>query len=329
MPLLETRASGSAIGFGLGSALNLSTLLITSELSQSNFQVYSNIPWKPNVRTDFANLKFFQGATSCPYWIEDYTSGVSARVWIKVPTLNAGVTVLNIIPDSSTGNSNGVNTFEWFDDFSSGTYGSGKWTIQNSSGFSVTNSSVPSGGLNSKGLKGTNHMLKGTSTAGQLYGSSGWAGNFEVWSRSYSQSNSANGFTRDGFRGINSTTQNFNFLDHATESAYLRRNEAWTWGNDFSLATTPLGGSLRNNWMRISHRVVGNTGWQYIEDSTGKSIGPRQANDAIGITLSSSYRAPYMGERGDNGAYGQTYECYWDACWIKKAAAAEPTTLAY
>lgn len=329
MPLLETRASGSAIGFGLGSALNLSTLLITSESSLSNFQVYSNIAWKPNVRTDFANLKFFQGVTPCPYWIEDYTSGVSARVWIKVPTVNSGVTVLSIIPDSSTGNSNGVNTFEWFDDFSSGTYGSGKWTIQNSSGFSVTNSGVPSGGLNSKGLKGTNHMLKGTNTAGQLYGSSGWGGNFDVWSRSYSLSGCNNGYTRDGFRGISSQTQNFNWLDHGIDETYMRRNEAWTWGDSFALSSTPAGGAVRSNWMRASHRVVGSTGWQYIEDSSGRVIGPRQPNDGIGITLSSSYRAPYVGERGDSGNYNQTYECYWDAFWVKKAAAAEPTTLAY
>lgn len=325
MPLLQSNANASARASGSFHRPRLREMIVSSNASLSSFQVQVIIPWRWNMRTDFADLKFFQGVTSCPYWIEDYTAGQTARVWVKIPTINNGLTSINVTPDGSTGNSNGVNTFEWFEDFTSGGYGSGKWTLTNTTGFSVTNSGVPSGGLNSKGLKSTNHMLKGTSTDGKIYGSSGWAGNYETWSRSYSPSTAPNGFTRDGFGGVSNANENFNFLDHATDAVYIRRNEAWTYGNSFSSDSTPSGGSLRNNWMRISHRVVGNTGWQYIEDSTGKYIGPRQPNDGLGITLTSNYRAPALGMRGDQGVYSQSYECYWDAFWVKKATTTEPT----
>jgi thermitase len=92
-----------------------------------------------NVRDDFGDLRFTKsdGVTLLDYWIESYTSGVSAVVWVKVDSIPASPNTADIYiyygNPSATSVSNGAATFQYFDDFSTDkgwTFG-GKGQISN------------------------------------------------------------------------------------------------------------------------------------------------------------------------------------------------------
>ena len=93
-------------------------------------------------RTDFGDIRFFDAfGNKIPYWIESYTSGVSAVIWVKLPSITTNTVILiyygqpNAVSESS-----GNDTFIFFDDFESGTISSSKWQSGYSS-YSVTTES--------------------------------------------------------------------------------------------------------------------------------------------------------------------------------------------
>ena len=75
-----------------------------------------------NVRSDFGDIRFTKsdGVTLLDYWIESYTPGVSAVVWVEVDSIPAspGTANINIYygNPSATSVSSGANTFGFFDD---------------------------------------------------------------------------------------------------------------------------------------------------------------------------------------------------------------------
>lgn len=75
-----------------------------------------------NVRDDFGDVRFTKsdGTTLLDYWIETYTSGVSAEIWIEIDSIpiSPGSAVIYIYYDSpsQTTTSNGINTFIVFND---------------------------------------------------------------------------------------------------------------------------------------------------------------------------------------------------------------------
>jgi hypothetical protein len=77
-----------------------------------------------NVRDDFGDIRFTKsdGVTLLDYWIESYTSGVSAVVWVEVDSIPASPNTASIYlyygNPSATSASNGAATFALFDDFS-------------------------------------------------------------------------------------------------------------------------------------------------------------------------------------------------------------------
>jgi hypothetical protein len=310
MPLIETVGSGSARAFGFNSS-QIPSILITSSVSLSNFQISATIPYFSLARPDFADLKFYQGATSCSYWIERKVNSSFAIVWIKIPTISIGSNIIRITADGTTGNSSGVNTFEWFDDFSSGTYGSGKWNLASPSGFSVTNSDLPSG------VNHGNFCLRGGNTNNYIYGSSTWTGNYEVHERSYSSQGATNGYTRNGFSAGRDVNLQATYLDHGTEDFYIRNNE-WQAVN---YTQSSGGGTQRNNWLRSKIRVFGSQAINVSNDEFGRtaSIGPVNLYNNGTMT---NWNAPFIGERGDRSPYSQTYVTYWDWFFIKKGTSA-------
>jgi len=78
--------------------------------------------------TDFSDIRFStDDSTSLSYWIESYTSGVSAIIWVKFPTIAASQSVTAYYGNSSAiSESSGTNTFDFFDDFD--TYNTSIWT---------------------------------------------------------------------------------------------------------------------------------------------------------------------------------------------------------
>lgn len=76
-----------------------------------------------NVRDDFGDIRFTKsdGVTLLDYWIESYTSGVSAVVWVEVDSIPASPNNTSIYlyygNPSAASASNGAATFVLFDDF--------------------------------------------------------------------------------------------------------------------------------------------------------------------------------------------------------------------
>jgi hypothetical protein len=95
-------------------------------------------------RTDFGDVRFTWlnylswDEVECKYWIEKLTAGTSAVFWVKIPKISgdANTTIyLYYGKNDATTNSNGNDTFDFFDDFS-GTLAKwttvgGTWQIEN------------------------------------------------------------------------------------------------------------------------------------------------------------------------------------------------------
>ncbi|MCZ7385665.1 MAG: DUF2341 domain-containing protein [Candidatus Methanoperedens sp.] len=99
-----------------------------------------------NVRDDFGDLRFTKsdGVTLLDYWIESYTSGVSAVVWVEVDSIPASPDTANIYlhygNPSATSTSDGTATFNFFDHFDGSSLDSGKWVINLPSEISTSQS---------------------------------------------------------------------------------------------------------------------------------------------------------------------------------------------
>lgn len=105
---------------------------ITNSVPTTNYQHKLTLTWRPGMRADFRDIRFAQtNGKKCDYWIESYTPRSSAVVWIEVPT--AGQRWLNLYYGNSraASESNGNNTFDFFDDFTTNTVGT-KWTLSGS-----------------------------------------------------------------------------------------------------------------------------------------------------------------------------------------------------
>ena len=78
----------------------------------------SSIYLNNHCKDDFSDVRFsIDNSTSLSYWIESYTSGVSAVIWVKfasILTTTVSIYYGNVLVTSE---SNGVNTFILFDDF--------------------------------------------------------------------------------------------------------------------------------------------------------------------------------------------------------------------
>lgn len=79
------------------------------------------------VRDDFGDVRFTDsdGTTLLDYWLDAIVSGVSADVWVEVPSIpiDPGTATIFLYYNnpSATTTSNGTNTFLFFDDFSANT----------------------------------------------------------------------------------------------------------------------------------------------------------------------------------------------------------------
>ena len=61
---------------------------VTTPPTTTGYQVMVEIPWQPGMRDDFADLRFSDYARTLPYWIETFTTRVTATVWIKLTEIN-------------------------------------------------------------------------------------------------------------------------------------------------------------------------------------------------------------------------------------------------
>lgn len=120
---------------GLGGGANITwTATVSSAQANTDYQVKITVPYKAGGRSDFLDVRFWQGATSLSFYRESVSTGSSATFWVKVPTLNNGNTTINITADgvTSTDASNGPNTFMLFENFSGGVQPS-NWVVRRAS----------------------------------------------------------------------------------------------------------------------------------------------------------------------------------------------------
>ena len=92
--------------------------------------------WKhffANAKSDGSDIRFTSGdgTTQLNYWIESFDStNKRAIVWVKVPSIPTGESFIYLYYGNSAAadNSNGENTFEFFDDFNGTSLDTSKWT---------------------------------------------------------------------------------------------------------------------------------------------------------------------------------------------------------
>ena len=103
-----------------------------------------------NVNNDFSDLRFTSsdGSTVLNYWIESYTSGSVATVWIKIPSVPVGpcTTTIYLYYNNTLASigSDGNNTFDFFDDFNGSSIDTNKWTISGTPSVSGSNLNINS-----------------------------------------------------------------------------------------------------------------------------------------------------------------------------------------
>jgi len=92
--------------------------------TDSGSSVYLN----SHCNVDFSDIRFTNSSgAALPYWIESYTSGVSAVVWVKIDSITTSTTIYVYYGNgSAVSESNGDSVFEFFDDFEGSTLS--KWT---------------------------------------------------------------------------------------------------------------------------------------------------------------------------------------------------------
>ncbi|MCW1303448.1 MAG: DUF2341 domain-containing protein, partial [Candidatus Parvarchaeota archaeon] len=93
------------------------------------------------MRSDCGDIRFstssndWNVATGLPYWIESGCNTLNTVIWVKVPSIPASstTTIYMYFGDPSvTSISNGDETFSFFDDFTSSTLNTSKWSIPGS-----------------------------------------------------------------------------------------------------------------------------------------------------------------------------------------------------
>jgi len=103
---------------GAGTGYQIKYIVNYGNGTDSGQTVYLN----SNCRTDFGDVRFYNGTTELKYWMESMTSGSTATFWVKLAgDLSAGSVNVDINYGNSSAltTSNGLNTFMVFDDFGS------------------------------------------------------------------------------------------------------------------------------------------------------------------------------------------------------------------
>lgn len=134
--LRASNASGEFVDKTFSIPVNMIARVATISSNQSNtdYQVKITVPFRSGMRSDFLDTRFYQGTTSLSFYRESVSSGSSAVFWVKVPTLNNGNTTINVYADgtTSTDANDPTNTFMLFQEFSGTSIPSG-WAIRRAS----------------------------------------------------------------------------------------------------------------------------------------------------------------------------------------------------
>jgi hypothetical protein len=108
--------------------------------SLSNYQIVLKVEYREPMHEDFRDIRFTdREGKKIPYWIEEFSPGKQASVWIKIPSIPAeGKTTVYLHygnPDAMD-ESDAETVFDYYEDFNDGdistwTQKMGSWTAEN------------------------------------------------------------------------------------------------------------------------------------------------------------------------------------------------------
>ena len=106
-------------------------------VEQANCTLFLNVSYDSDMSPGFEDIRFSNGSENemLSYWIEDKVDSSYAEVWVKIPYIlsNSTNTTIYMYYDNDTlisTESDGFDTFRFFDDFDDGDYTTGTtWTV--------------------------------------------------------------------------------------------------------------------------------------------------------------------------------------------------------
>ncbi len=264
-----------------------------------------------NVRDDFGDLRFTKsdGVTLLDYWIESYTSGVSAVVWVEVDSIPASPNTADIYiyysNPSATSASSGAATFAFFDDFNAGTSpDTNKWTVTNTGG--TGSATVTNGYLDLYHAPGGNNERvngKTNFSANVAFESRAkhviWYWNWPlIVSTGYLQTND---YLSLGDISVYTYTKNG-----------AKSGGTGTWNNDMTTTSGPSG-----TWIKYKIERLSNSAKYYKNDVLGSTLSSNIPSVSLPMGLIVDTGIPY---NDPNGA-----EMYVDWVLVRKFVSPEPT----
>lgn len=272
---------------------------------------YAKVYTASECATDFSDIRFSSsdGETKLDHWRETYVSSSYAIFWVEVPSIPSSPSTVDIYiyygGDGLTSESNGDNTFVFFDDFESDTVGNlpDLWSKSGDAGdtFTCQSSVVKEGSKASKLHEngGSNHA---NAVSDMFTAQSGYVAH--TWFRV----ETANKRAIFGLKDSSSSTV----------SATLCRDDAGNWrktnyGSGWSTISS-WGNPSADTWYRLELYSRSSDEYvNYYKDRSSSSgwSAPRSYNDARSMWLRGRYQSPT--------------DVYSDNMYIRKYASPEPT----
>ena len=242
----KTLAINSGVGAGTGYQIQINVGESAGSAS-ADIQLSGNALNFPN------DIHFTgtNGTTSLACWLEKTTGTTpnrTATFWVKVNDSLDSSTSIYVYYNLNGGlsDSNGTNTFDFFEGFDGSSIDASKWTIDNSTGFSVA------GG-----------ELKGANNSGRIRSIATFSSGALLEIKSRTVSKPANGFQIGGF--YSSGGQKFGFLNYSGNEYYYN-NGSWSpRGSEISYAGV-------NMLTRIAVRSASQVDFSVNNYDTGASL---------------------------------------------------------
>lgn len=282
----------------------------------TSFQVQvmldTDFPWS-HIAADGSDIRFTEGdgQTELPFWIEQWNYGASASVWVRVNTVAATPLATTIYlyygNDEASPAANGFNTFEFFDDFSSGTIDPARWSASGGT-WSVITATQPNGsaGLVAQGYIGSQgkHLLQSLFTGTDYVAEvSGLHVTGRIWGLGVRATTNQSTYTLNLYEDLD-----------ATDNLYYY---AWLGGPATSTVYRgPVGTIALNTWNNLKVKAYGNTFELYFNDVLRSTSANSQWNSgAVGLFLE------YDDQHSTVGT------ALYDDIRVRKYAADEPSSV--
>ena len=258
-----------------------------------------NIYLGNKAKPDFADIRFVQSDNQAllAYWLESKIDGQNATFWIKIAgnlTEQSQIIYVYYGNNQATVESNGGNTFVFFDDFSNDL---SKWVKEKNGAHIYINSG---------------HLVLDGGTTSSPYGHSvlGSSISYSVFHNGIIEADifpSNNALPEIGFRGVYSSNIGYKVrwdCRSGSESPWMK--PAYNGWNAFGSSITRCG--LPNQWQKVKIEVTGSTFKMYNNDALKSTVIDGQYGNDGEISLQNHYGA----------------SCFYDNVRVRKYTDSEP-----